>query len=183
VAHNPDSFAAVVGSESVSRKYKRPAGVALSFQISEYSVEVKRDDSRNILANNPSGSDFLNNSQHFRPEITVILIASLLPGNAEWLARESPDHNVNCWGFCRVELSDVTMFLRFGEPEFQYFLAVFVDFHLPFDFKAGHHPAEITDAGPAEKAPKPHSPAPLVENSSSPGLLINYSSSKIFKIL
>jgi hypothetical protein len=49
----------------------------------------------NIFSNDPSGPDSFDNSKHFRPEVSVIFIASSDPGKREGLARVSPDNDVN----------------------------------------------------------------------------------------
>jgi hypothetical protein len=51
--------------------------------------------SSNILSNDPSGPDSLDNSKHFRPEVSVIFIASSDPGKREGLAGVAPDNDVN----------------------------------------------------------------------------------------
>jgi hypothetical protein len=58
-------------------------------------VEFHIDDSSNIFANDPSGPLLFNNSQHFRPEIAVIIFASSLPAITEWLARKAPCEQVD----------------------------------------------------------------------------------------
>jgi hypothetical protein len=70
--------------------------VTFRFQVSKHRVECHIDDSRHILTNDPSGPEFPYNSDKFRPEVTVIVLASMLPGNGEWLTRESSGNNVNC---------------------------------------------------------------------------------------
>jgi hypothetical protein len=50
---------------------------------------------RDILCKDPPWPNLGNNSAHFRPEITVIFRASLLPGNGIWLARKSAADKVD----------------------------------------------------------------------------------------
>jgi hypothetical protein len=76
----------VRGVDGCSRNNKRPPGVAIGLQISEHLVEPQGDVTSNVLSNDPSGSDFANNSAHFRPEVTRVLRASLLAGVRERLA-------------------------------------------------------------------------------------------------
>jgi hypothetical protein len=94
VGHNPDSISSVPGIDGRSRNNKRPRGVAERFQVRKHIVEFHSDDSRNVLANDPSGSDFCNNAAHLRPEMTVIFRASSLPGVTEGLAREPSANKV-----------------------------------------------------------------------------------------
>jgi hypothetical protein len=107
VGHNPDSVSSVRGVDGTSRNSKRPRGVANGFQVKKHVVERQTDDARNILANDPSGSFLFNNSEHFRPEITVIFFASLLPGLTEWLARKPACDDINASelpGLVRVDV-------------------------------------------------------------------------------
>jgi hypothetical protein len=89
VGNNPDSVSAVRGTDTASWNNKRPRGVAEALQVKKHIVECQFDDSSNVLSNDPSGSHPLNNLPHVRPEVTVILRASLLPGDTERLAREA----------------------------------------------------------------------------------------------
>jgi hypothetical protein len=70
-------------------------------------VERQIDDPSNVLANDPTGSSFVDDSKHFWPEVTVILVASLLPGKTEWLAREATGEEVEIFDFVSVKVSDV----------------------------------------------------------------------------
>jgi len=88
-------MAYVVGVDSTSRNIKRLAGVARTFQVSKHRVEFHIDDANNVFTNDPSGLNFANDSEHFRPECAVICCASLVPGNAERLAWESAANKLN----------------------------------------------------------------------------------------
>jgi hypothetical protein len=48
-----------------------------------------REDSSNVLTNEPIGLDFVNAAVHVRPEVAVIALASSLPGDTERLARKA----------------------------------------------------------------------------------------------
>jgi hypothetical protein len=85
----------MVRTEAASWNIKRPCGVTCGFQVSKHLVEVHSDDSRNIFAKEPSGSEGFNNANNFRPEVTVICLASLLPGNTKRLAGPSSANKVN----------------------------------------------------------------------------------------
>src|ERR1035437_8010929 len=71
-----------------SRNNNRPCGVADAFQVRKHTVEFHVDDSRHVLSKNPSWSCLRNNSEHFRPDVTVIFLAPSLPGTTERLARK-----------------------------------------------------------------------------------------------
>jgi hypothetical protein len=89
VGHNGTSFPFVRGIDTASWNKETLDFVTFLFQVRKHRVECQIDDSRHIFTNNPSGPEFPYNSKHFRPEVTVILLASSLPGNTKWLARES----------------------------------------------------------------------------------------------
>ena len=96
MGQNCDSISFVRGIDAASRNNKRLPGVADVFQVSKHLVECQIDDSRHILTKYPSWLELLYDSKHFRPEVTVIVLASVLPGNGEWLTGESAGNNVNC---------------------------------------------------------------------------------------
>jgi hypothetical protein len=95
VGHNPKSVSSVRGIDGTSWNNKRLAGVARGLQRRKQIVEFQIDDSSNVLANDPSGSEFFNNAQHLRPEVAVICRASALPGVREGLTGEAPGNDVN----------------------------------------------------------------------------------------
>jgi len=90
VAHNENPFSSVPGTDAASWNNERPDGIPFTFQVRTAMFEFHADDSSNILSNDPRGPELPHNSKHFRPEVTVILFASSLPGEAERLAGESP---------------------------------------------------------------------------------------------
>jgi hypothetical protein len=79
----------VRGVDTASRYKERLDGVALVFHVSQHRVECQIDDPRHILAKHPSGPQLPDNSKHLRPEVTVIFLASLLPGEGERLTGET----------------------------------------------------------------------------------------------
>ena len=74
---------------------KRPAGVALSLQVRKHVIEAHADVTSNIFSNDPSGPEFSHEPTKFRPEVTVIFLASALPGCGKGLAWVSAANNVN----------------------------------------------------------------------------------------
>lgn len=74
------------GIDGCSRNNNRPPGVAVGLHVREHLVEPQGDVTNNVFSNDPSGSDFANNSAHFRPEVTRVLRSSLLSGVRERLA-------------------------------------------------------------------------------------------------
>ena len=48
-------------------------------QISQYGVEAEFNVSSNVFANDPSRPDFSYEAMHFRPEVTRVAFAALLP--------------------------------------------------------------------------------------------------------
>ena len=104
---DPNPVSSVSGIDGTSRNNKRPRGVADAFQVRKDIVELHRDDSSNVLTNDPTGVCAVNNSEHFRPERTVIFLAESLPGDAERLTRKSPCEQVNPGVVGAVEGEDV----------------------------------------------------------------------------
>jgi len=91
VSNNPDPIPAMRGVEGASWNNKRPAGVALAFQVRKHLVEAQVDVSSNILKNAPSGFSrggrkLSYKSHNLRPEMAVIFLASALPGKGKRLA-------------------------------------------------------------------------------------------------
>jgi hypothetical protein len=95
VGHNPDSVSSMLGIHGASWNSERLAGVAFTLQISKHAVECQTDDSRHILTNDPSWPCLSYDSEHLRPERTVIIVASAFPGEAVRLAREASGNKVN----------------------------------------------------------------------------------------
>lgn len=86
----------MVGSDAASRYLKRRCFVVRSFQVSKHAVEDHPDQAKHILSNDPSGPEFLHNAEHFRPEETVISLASTEPGLTKRLTGKPATDNVNC---------------------------------------------------------------------------------------
>jgi hypothetical protein len=110
--------------------------VAAGFQIIKHLVECHWDEARNIFTKDESGSEFVNNPQHFRPEVTVICRALSLPGNGKRLARESSANKVNWLKVCVSALSHVSELWDVGPVCCEDSLTVFIYLHLPRAFHA-----------------------------------------------
>lgn len=108
VGNKPYSFPFVGGIDGASRNNKRLDGVRKPLQVRNTIVEFHLDDSSNIFANDPTGPGFRYNSEHFRPEMPVIFLASSLPGTTERLARESSGENKRVWVGSSGEGEDVS---------------------------------------------------------------------------
>jgi hypothetical protein len=81
--------------DGTSWNNKRPAGVARSFQVSEYGVEAEFNMAINVFANDPSRLEFSYESIHFWPKVSWIGLPALPPGDAEWLAGIAPAYDVD----------------------------------------------------------------------------------------
>jgi hypothetical protein len=133
----------VWGIDGASWNNKALHRISDAFQIRMHFVECHIDDSSNVFANNPSGPVSGNDSDHFRPEETVILFASSLPGCTEWLARKSPANKVNCSEFCSGNIPNISdpFYMR---PMFRkHCLAKFIYLYLPNTFHTGTFKAKI----------------------------------------
>jgi hypothetical protein len=114
----------VRGVNGTSWNNNRPRGVALGFQVNKHLVECHVDDSSNVFTKHPTGSNFPNNPEHFRPEVTVIFLASLLPGLRKWLAGKSTGNNGHSFVLGAVEVPDVSMDGHPGPMLLEEFLAI-----------------------------------------------------------
>jgi hypothetical protein len=151
VAHNPlpdnpNPVPSVFGVDGASWNNKRLAGVAFGFQVSEAIVEFHLDDASNVLTKHPSWSCLPNNSQHLRPEVTVICLPSTLPGDAEWLAWETSGNDV---GADVLHVADVTVVWHMRPVMFEDLARVRFDLGEPDGVEAGclSSEREPTDAG------------------------------------
>ena len=87
--NKPNSFSSMWGIDTASWNNDRLDFVSTRFQIRTHLVECQADDASNILTNDPSWPCLLYDSEHFWPEIAVIVLASPLPGITERLAGKS----------------------------------------------------------------------------------------------
>lgn len=140
---------AMFGVNGTSRNNKRNRLVAETFQIRKHVVEAHIDDVSNILANNPSRPDFGNDSQHLRPEETVIRLASALPGLTKWLTWPSAANKVNWFGLDNC--SDVSVQLHPRPVSLQHLLTVRVYLALPSYFHPCSFKTEIKTANAGEQ--------------------------------
>jgi hypothetical protein len=99
----------MLGIDTASWNNGRLDFVSTRFQVRTHLVECQADDSNNILTNDPSWLCLLYDSEHLRPEIAVIVLASPLPGVTEWLAGKSPSKKSDS-SICRaIERFDVSV--------------------------------------------------------------------------
>ena len=132
VGHNPDPLPLVRGIDGTSRYTHRPDGVAETFQVSTHLVECQIDDSRHILAKEPSGPESVKAADHFRPEVTVICLACSLPGETERLAGESSADKVHAGDVSPVDTGNVIVTRDFRPMLFEDFPTELIVFYLPF---------------------------------------------------
>jgi hypothetical protein len=111
--------------------------VSDTFQVRKHLVEAHVDVASNVFCKQPMRPDFLDKAEHFRPEVTVIILALSLPGETERLARISAANNVNCSGdVAGMEFPHVLK-NRHIRPVFaQYGAREFLDFTESDGFKA-----------------------------------------------
>ena len=98
----------MLGVHGASWNFKRRAHfVADGFQIRNTIVEFQSVDPNNVLTKDPQGLRLRYNAAHFRPEMAVIFLAPLEPGNAERLAGETPGKKGDSSEVGSVEVPDV----------------------------------------------------------------------------
>lgn len=96
VRHNPDTVTSMRRIDTASWQYRRPAGVALSFQVSKHLVECQLDEATNVLNDDETGPHNAKDASNFRPEVAVVCRASLLPGDRKGLTGDAPTDKINC---------------------------------------------------------------------------------------
>lgn len=143
VRQNPDPLPDVWRIDGTSRNTDRPDGVAETFQVSTHLVECQIDETRHILAKEPSGPESAKAADHFRPEVTVIALASLLPSKTERLTGESAANKINAGDVSPVDLCNVVMTWDFRPVLFEDFTAPVVIFNLPFDSHPGSFKSKV----------------------------------------
>jgi hypothetical protein len=97
VSHNPAPVAPVRCVNGASWNNNRFDFVIFTFQISMHLVECHVDDASNILTNDPTWPCFAYDSEHFRPEVAVIILASSLAGNGKWLTGKTAGEKRDFW--------------------------------------------------------------------------------------
>ena len=76
-------------SDSRSFKIKYPDFVAKTLQVRTNVVSGNSQDSRYVLTDNPTRRKLSDNSEHFRPQVTVVPFTFLLSSHGKWLAWET----------------------------------------------------------------------------------------------
>jgi hypothetical protein len=87
----------------VSTHHERPAGVARRFQVLEHLVgcsnsrllKAASSDARHVLSNDPTGSEFANESGELGPQVTLVLLGLALSRDRVRLAGEAADDGVD----------------------------------------------------------------------------------------
>lgn len=126
VGNKPASVPSVRSADTASRYNVRPHFVSCRFQVRTHLVEDHSfrpiNNSENVLAHYPTGSNSPNNPQHFRPEVAVVLRALALAREAERLAGKSAGEHVDTVSpNGKVCCSYVSILFCIGKMVFQYF--------------------------------------------------------------
>jgi len=150
VGHDEEPVSEVRRADGDSRYIKRPRGVAQRFKIIEDVVKDCCAYSRNILSKHPSGPEFSNDSEVFRPEVAVVVFALSFPGKTVWLAGESPANKGNWLKIMGADFAHVSVSLDVGPVLCKDSAAVVIDFNLPPNFHSGTFKAKIKPADAAE---------------------------------
>ena len=98
-------------------------------QVSEYPSFDHSGETSNIFTNDPSGPDFVNNAEHLRPEVTLVLSTATLSSIAERLAGEAAREDVDFSApLAEVGFRDVFITFAIREPIIQHGAPEGVDF-------------------------------------------------------
>ena len=113
-------------TDGTSWKYKRPRGVARSLQVIKDFIESEGNVAFNVFSNNPSRRELSDKSEHFRPEVPLVIMPSALSSVAKWLAWVSSDHKFNCWQLVAAHCSNIIVNPHVRPPCRQHRLAKLV---------------------------------------------------------
>ena len=86
----------VPSSDSRSFIIEHDDVIASVLQILDHLPGGNLDDSRYVLTDDAMRAQLSDNSEHLRPEVTVVPFTILLSSHTEGLERESAGNNVNC---------------------------------------------------------------------------------------
>lgn len=141
-------------TEKFSTHHGRPAGVACSFQVREDLVSGDIFEVRNVLNEDPTGSEFSDDSCVFVPETAPPVESALLaPGSdAEVLAGEAAADEIDWLEVVLADAFDVEESWDTGPPFSEDFIAKGVDFYLKSSFEACPLQTEVDSAYAREKA-------------------------------
>lgn len=91
--HNGDALTVERGAELTSLETVCPWGVTDLFETFKYVVKSDSNESRDVFANDPVGVELVDDAEHFRPEISVVVGTSLFSSDGEWLTGKSSGDN------------------------------------------------------------------------------------------
>lgn len=95
-----DALSSVRCSDSRSFKIKHDDVIALTLQVRDHVPGGNSQDSRYVLTDDPTRRKFSDNSEHFRPQITIVVFTLLLSSHGKRLAGKSSRNNINCSQSC-----------------------------------------------------------------------------------
>jgi hypothetical protein len=141
-------------SESLKTHHGRPAGVACSFQVREDLVSAFILEVRNVLNEDPMGSEFSNDAGVFKPETASLKESALFASgcSAKVLAGEAAADEVNWLEVVLADVFNVGEFWDIGPPFGEDFIAKGVFLNLPHGLKPGPFQTEVNAANAREKA-------------------------------
>lgn len=126
-------------------------------QVSAYPSFDHSGDSSNIFTDNPSGPDFVNNAEHFRPEVTLVLSPPPFSGIGERLAGESTGEDIDPSSpFLETCFRDIFVRFAFREPVVQHGPAERVDLAVERVLPTHHLGCHLRTADTAEQATVNH---------------------------
>lgn len=113
---NGEALAQLVSVKSVT--FSEHNGIAS--HVREYPSFDHSGETSNVLTNDPSGPDFVNNAEHLRPEITVVVCPPPTSCVGKRLAWESSREDVDAPApLCKVCFRDVIVTFGVWEPVLQ----------------------------------------------------------------
>ena len=157
-ADEEDPRSPVPSSDSRSLKIKHDDVIASTLQILDHLPGGNLDDSRYVLTDNAMRAQLSDNSEHLRPEVTIVPFSFLLSNHGEGLAGKSPRENINCPQSCPLiktllcQRPDVAPARHVRPVLFQHLRRVVCKFALPNGRKTRPLGSQIQPADPGKQA-------------------------------
>jgi hypothetical protein len=89
VGNKRDPFSPVDRADSRSFKIKHRDVIAFTLQVRDHVPGGNSQDSRYVLTEYPTRRKLSDNSEHFRPQVTIVLFTFLLSSHGKRLAGKS----------------------------------------------------------------------------------------------
>jgi hypothetical protein len=157
VGHDPDPIASMRGADMSSTHHQRPAGVTSGLQVSENPVSAVSSEARDVLNENPLGSQLSHQPRELAPESASLAVdACSEPSGTDILAGEPSCDEIHGLELGVGDGSDVVKASDIWPVSSEHTQAEGVRLDLPSALHAGPLEAEIHASNPGKQASEPH---------------------------